>query len=138
MIQNKGENDTVNPIDEVCCEIDTNNTGLRLHGMSYCNYVHRDWNLTIGEALVTMVAKVERKGDKYIMNYRYYFKDIYEWAYHYEISHDTVSTPLHAAHEAGIAHEYLMQGYYEGNLSWSDCEKVTDRNVAQQIYFNFS
>ncbi len=26
--------------------------------------MHRDWNLTIGEALVTIVAKVERKGDK--------------------------------------------------------------------------
>lgn len=138
LIQNKGENDTVNPIDEVRCEIDTNNTGLRLHGMSYCNYVHRDWNLTTGEALVTMVAKVERKGDKYIMNYRYYFKDIYEWAYHYEIRHDTISTPLHAAHEAGIAQEYLMQGYYEGNLSWSDCEKVTDRNVAQQIFLTLA
>lgn len=70
--------------------------------------MHRDRNLTIGEALVTIVAKVERKGDKYIMNYRYYFKDIYELAYHYEISHDTVSTPLHAAHEDGIAQEYLL------------------------------
>lgn len=31
-----------------------------------------------------------------------------------------------------------MQGYYEGNLSWSDFEKVTDRNVAQQLFLTLA
>ncbi|MBR1431453.1 dockerin type I domain-containing protein [Ruminococcus sp.] len=138
LIKNKAENDTDNPIDIVNCEINTNKTGLKDHEAYYCNYVHRDWNLTIGEALGTIVAKVERNGDKFTMTYRYYFKDIYEWAYHYEQDHESVSTALHAAHEDGLAQEYLMQGHYDGGLSWTLGEKITSRDIAQQIFLTLA
>lgn len=136
LIQNKAENDTPNPIDIVNCDIE--DTDLKTHISSYCNYVHRDWNLTVGESIGTLTAKIKRDGDKFTMQYRYYFKDIYEWAYHYEINHESVSTPLHAAHEVGLAQEYLMQGYFEGYLTWNLNEKVIDKTVAQQIFMTLA
>ena len=63
-----------------------------------------------------------------------YFKDIYEWAYHYEIDDNSISKPLHAAHESGVAQEYLMTGYFEGYLKWNLDEKVVSKNVYTQLF----
>lgn len=127
----KGEADETNVVE---CNINTDNTGLKPHNTAvYCNYVHRDWQITVGEAPGTIIAKIERNGDKFTMQYRYYFKDIYEWAYHYDKDPWDVSAVLHGAHETGNAQEYLMKGYYGGYLSWNLNDKITDITIAQQI-----
>lgn len=136
LIKNKAENDTKDPDDIVNCEIiPGKETGLKVQGTYYCNHVHRDWNLTIGESLGTIIAKIERNDKRFTMHYRYYIKDIYEWAYHYE-AYDPygLSNILHSAHEAKVAQEYLIQGYFEGYLSWDLGDMITERAVADQIF----
>ena len=134
-----GTKDDEENTDIVECNINTDNTGLKTHALSeYCNYVHRDWQITVGEATGTIVAEIERNGDTFKMKYRYYFKDIYEWAYHYDKDPGDISAILHGAHESGDAQEYLMQGYYEGYLSWTLNDKITDKTIAQQIFMTLA
>ena len=72
------------------------------------------------------------------MNYRFYFKDIYEWAAHEENDPLSISAILHGLHEAGLAQEYLMQGHLNGSLSWNLNEGVTTRTVAQQLFMTLA
>ena len=101
---------------------------------TYCNYVHRDWQNTVGEAFGSVVAEVVRNGNQYIMKYRYSFIDIYEWALHYESGFPPSDvSSLHYFHEAGLAKEYLMEGCFEGKITWEVGDTAYSPNVALQI-----
>ena len=95
------------------------------------NYVNRDWFNTVGESGAALVAEVSMKNDTYTMKYRYYFKDIYEWAYHYDET--LLSYIFHSYHEKGWAQEYLMSGSFEGNLTWKSGETAFNLNVLEQV-----
>lgn len=139
LIKDKSSSNPIplDPIDIVTCDI-SECSNLQDHREYYCNYVHRDWNLTTGECLGTIVAEVVRNGDEFNMNYRFYFKDIYEWAAHEENDPLSISAILHGLHEAGLAQEYLMQGHLNGSLSWNLNEGVTTRTVAQQLFMTLA
>ena len=110
----------------------TNPCGVSHTGeMHYENASALDWGHSIGESYVSIVADVScnestiididengwpstRDGVLYTMTFRYYVKDIYEWAYHY----DNEMKILHDMHEAGVAQEYLVSGYFERTISW--------------------
>lgn len=110
----------------------TNHCGVSHTGeMHYENASALDWGHSIGESFVSIVADVScnkstiididengwpatRDGVLYTMTFRYYVKDIYEWAYHY----DNEMKILHDMHEAGVAQEYLVSGYFERTISW--------------------
>lgn len=93
-----------------------------------CNYVHRDWWNTIGEAGAAIVAQTTRSGNTYTMNYTYYVKDIYEWAYHYD--KDLMSGLFHTYHEQGVAQEFLMNGQFTGTITWTSGEDAYVKNVS--------
>lgn len=99
----------------------------------YENASALDWGHAIGESFGSIVADVScnqstlididengvpitRDGVLYTMTFRYYVKDIYEWAYHY----DGELKILHDLHEAGVAQEYLVSGYIERTISWEE------------------
>ena len=138
LIKSKTDGLPIDTIDEVMCNINYDDTKLKDHEIYYCNYVHRDWNLTVGEALGTFIAEINRDGDKFTMKYKYYIKDIYEWAYHEEQDIWNVSAILHGAHEAGVAQEYLITGHFDGYLTWKLNDNVTDTNVAQQLFMTLA
>lgn len=93
-----------------------------------CNYVHRDWWNTIGESGAAIVAQTTRSGNTYTMNYTYYVKDIYEWAYHYD--KDSMSGTFHTYHEQGLAQEFLMNGQFTGTITWTSGEDAYTKNVS--------
>ena len=97
----------------------------------YFNYVNRDWFNTVGESRAAIVAEVSIKENSYTMKYRYYFKDIYEWAYHYD--HDPLSFMFHYYHETGQAQEYLMNGSFEGEITWTAGETGFTPHVLEQV-----
>jgi len=99
---------------------------------AHCNYVHRDWQNTVGESFGSIVASISRKGNKYTMNYRYFFIDIYEWAIHYE-KEKTLISRLHTFHELGTAREFLINGSFEGTITWEAGETAYYPNIAKQI-----
>ena len=66
------------------------------------------------------------------MKYRYYFKDIYELAIHYEHPKTGISC-LHYYHELGLAQEYLINGSFEGTITWNYDETAYYPDVAKQI-----
>ena len=118
-----------------------NVSGIRPNGHvgdSYCNSRHVDWHNTIGESFGGIKAEVNRNGNTYTMRYRYYLNDIYEWVetesiYEWIKDRDDIGTPLHQFHKFGIAKQYLMDGYYEGEITWNTGESVCDYNVYYQI-----
>ena len=117
------------------CEIqDAENNIIPFHEISgyYCNYVQRDWQNTIGESFGSVVAEVTRNGNIYTMKYKYYFIDIYEWAIHYE-KKKTLVSQLHNFHELGVAKEYLINGSFEGTLTWESNNTAYYSDIAKQI-----
>lgn len=116
------------------CDIGIDNLIFHMSPTAHCNYVHRDWQNTVGESFGSIVAEVSRHGNTYSMKYRYYFIDIYEWALHYgETFPPSIVSSLHIFHEAGTAQEYLMNGSFEGVLTWKIGNTAYHPNVASQI-----
>lgn len=126
----------------------------RLHGYHaaatsddspYFNYRNRDWFNAIGEAPCAIVADVSRNGNQYTMKYRYIFKDIYEWTAHYDNGIYSETNPfdlnkindleyaLHFMHESGYAKEYLMEGEFEGTITWTAGQTAFDGDVFKTI-----
>lgn len=120
---NKGKN----------CDIDNDykTANHHIYG-TYCNYVHKDWQNTIGEAYGNIVAKITRSGNVYTMEYSYYIIDIYEWAYHSD-TNDELSSKLHIFHELGDSQEYLLQGKFEGSITWTSGTTANSINIYYQI-----
>ncbi len=125
--------------DGILCDIN-DDTGTKsyhnnLSKLIMCNYVHRDWWNTVGEAGAAIVAKTTRSGNKYTMTYKYYVKDIYEWAYHYD--GEILSQQFHIYHEQGLAQEFLINGQFLGEITWFGGEdaylKDIPSNVKHQI-----
>ncbi len=100
-------------------------------GLIHCNYTHRDWQNTFGESFGSIVAEINRSGNKYTMNYKYYVIDLYEWAFHSD--KDPLSYIFHVYHENGLAQEYIIKGSFEGTITWSAGETAFYPNVINQI-----
>ena len=97
----------------------------------YENNTALDWGHTIGESFAAMYGEVTFNGTVYKMKYKYYIKDIYEWAAHYD---DTeLSAFMHSLHEAGFAKEFLISGYIEDTIIWYDGENLSDEIILQQL-----
>lgn len=96
----------------------------------YLNSRHIDWHNTIGESFGGINAEVMRNGDVYTMKYRYYLSDIYEWIPN---GLDDIGTYLYPFHKLGIAKQYLMDGYYEGEITWNTGESACDHDIYYQI-----
>ena len=101
----------------------------------YSNEVHMDWQNTIGESLCGITAQTTKKNDHYTMKVRYFIKDIYEWAYHYD--DEELSMILHSMHEAGFAQEYLLNGYIDFTIEWDQFPQIDDTDTMQQIAKQF-
>ena len=120
----------------VSCEL----RGVEVNGKKHPNTMmelktgkQADWNLALGSCYGGMIAKVSLKNNIYSMTYRYYILDIYEWAAHEE-NPDPISALLHMPHEIGLSHQYLITGYYEGELTWKKGDTTADDYVIEQIY----
>lgn len=110
-------------------------------GTIYFNYLNRDWINTVGECGAAIVADVSRSGATYTMKYRYIFKDIYEWATHYDTTGNFNLEPsysfepgaLHWFHEVGAAEEYLMRGEFEGELTWTAGQTAFEEGIFEAV-----
>ena len=126
---------------KAACNVDRGNnsgglvcdvSGHFLHsaGVQY-NYIHRDWWNTVGESGASIVAEISRSGNTYTMTYTYYFMDIYEWAQHYDPG--LLNMTLHSYHEFGLAQEFLMEGKFNGTLTWQAGDDARQTDVVNQI-----
>lgn len=99
------------------------------------NSVHSDWKSTVGESFGSINAELIRTGNTFTMKYRYYFSDIYEWTVGFDPTDDKpdVGVYFHYFHEMGYAKQYLMDGYFEGTITWTEGEAASDFNVYNQI-----
>ena len=102
------------------------------HGITseYCNAVHVDWQVTVGESFGAIRGYVEKNGDTYILHYRYYMSDIYEWTNEGKLD---IGTVLHFFHEIKWAKQFLINGYFEGTITWTEGQSATDWNVYNQL-----
>ena len=101
------------------------------HIGTYFNSKHVDWHVTIGESFGGIRAEVTRVGDTYTMKYRYCLNDIYEWTE--EPGELDIGNVLHPFHKAGYAKQFLLDGYWEGTITWKDGQGAYDKNVYNQI-----
>ena len=117
----------------VACGINTDPKSVSHHNseLIHCNYVHRDWQNTFGESFGSIVAEINRSGNKYTMNYKYYVIDLYEWAFHSD--KNPLSYIFHMYHEKGLSQEYIIQGGFEGTVTWSAGETAFYPNIINQI-----
>lgn len=97
---------------------------------SYCNPRHLDWHNTVGESFCGMRVMVNYYEGTYTMKYRYYLNDIYEWVNEGDFD---IGMILHYFHEMGYAKQFLIDGYFEGTISWQEGSSALDIDVYQQI-----
>ena len=120
---------------EVECEL----RGVNVNGVTHPDTMmelntgkQSDWNLALGSCYGGMVAEITSNGNSYSMRYKYYILDVYEWAAHAPGS-ETLSQMMHRLHEIGVAHQYLITGYYEGTIEWTKGESTASEHVMNQI-----
>ena len=101
------------------------------HGTGYSNSIHMDWQNTIGESMGALTVQTTKNNEHYSMKVRYYIKDIYEWAYHYD--DDNLSLLLHSMHEAGFSQEFLMDGIFEFTIEWDGTPEPKNSDIMKQI-----
>ena len=121
------------------CELAGEMVDGEKHPIAICELTtgkQADWNLAIGSSYGGMVAEVVSNGDNYTMRYKYYINDIYEWAAH-DDDPDELSLIMHRLHEIGLCHQYLITGYFEGELSWEKGQTISDIEIAEQIQMTF-
>ena len=116
----------------------------RHHNGVYSNHTQVDWHLAIGESLGGIRAEIIRDGNYYTMTYRYCVSDIYEWtptqisSFDLETGEpiytkDALGTIFHYFHEIGYAKEFLIDGYFEGTITWEAGAAADDKDVFDQI-----
>ena len=70
--------------------------------------------------------------------------DIYEWTpeciekinqetFEITMKKDALGTIFHSFHESGLAREFLMDGYFEGTITWDEGASADDEIIMQQI-----
>lgn len=97
----------------------------------YNNSRHVDWHNTVGESFCGISACVSYQNGVYKMKYRYYLNDIYEWV---NIGRfDDIGTVLHFFHEMGYAKQYLIDGFFEGEITWKEGDSALDKDVYDSI-----
>lgn len=79
-----------------------------------------------------MSATITSIDDSYTMKYRYHIIDIYEWAAH-DKNPDDLSIMMHRLHEYGLSRQYLINGYFEGEITWVRGQRTSDEEVMNQI-----
>ena len=97
----------------------------------YYNPRHVDWHNTVGESFCGINAGISYLNGVYTMRYRYYLNDIYEWVNTGGM--DDIGTPLHFFHEAGYAKQYLIDGFFEGEISWKEGDSALEKSVYDSI-----
>jgi hypothetical protein len=99
-----------------------------------CNAVHSnlkyyddsfaaDWGYAIGESLGGMTGKVKKYEEQYIMYFKYYLIDTYEFVAHYDDKVTSLDEEAHKLHESGYAKEYKIIGCLSGAVTWHKGER---------------
>lgn len=96
----------------------------------YCNSAHLDWQITVGESFAGIRAEISLSGNTYTMKYRYYLNDIYEWTFE---DPPDIGNVLLYFHQMGYAKQFLMDGYFEGTITWNAGASACDYDVYSQI-----